>query len=123
MHGHSGGGEVILSVDVVVEGPARAPAGTPVHVVVRDTSLVDVEAPLVVEATSEVGAGAATRLARVTLEIPAAALERPRRLSVFAHVDVDGDGALSPGDLITTRSYPIAPAAGEARLQVVVVPI
>lgn len=30
-----------------------------------------------------------------------------RHLNLFAHVDVDGDGELGIGDLVTTQAYPV----------------
>jgi hypothetical protein len=113
---------VLLLVEVVVEGLDRPPVGAPLRLDVRDTSLADVEAPLVAETRAEVAAGESSRLQSVELEIPDASVDPRGRLTVFAHVDVDGDGALSPGDFITTRSFPV-PAAEpgeEARLQVAV---
>lgn len=34
------------------------------------------------------------------------------------HVDVDGDGQVSPGDYVSTESYPVNPSAGPAQLAV-----
>lgn len=34
------------------------------------------------------------------------------------HVDVDGDGEVSPGDYVSTESYPVNPSAGPAELGV-----
>jgi hypothetical protein len=113
---------VILLVEVVVEGLDRPPSGSPLRVEVRDTSLADVEAPLVVEKRAVVAGELSGWLQTVDLEIPDGALEPRSRFSVFVHVDVDADGALSAGDFITTRSYPIPHerAGGEVRLQVAI---
>ena len=116
---------VILQVDVVVDGADRPPPGSPVSIQVRDTSLVDVEAPLVVERTTEVAGEVSSRLGCAELEIPDAELQPRRRLDVFAHVDVDENGGLTPGDFITTRSYPVPQdtTGREVRLEVTVVRI
>jgi uncharacterized lipoprotein YbaY len=116
---------VFLLVEVVVEGLDRPPVGAPLRLEVRDTSLADVEAPLVAETRAEVAAGQSSRLQTVELEIPDASVDPRGRLTVFAHVDVDADDALGAGDFITTQSYPVPDAApgGEARLQVAVVRI
>ena len=115
---------VILLVDVVVDGADRPPSGTPVHIQVRDTSLADVEAPLVVERTAEVTGESSSRLGCAELNIPDAALDARRRLNVFAHVDLDANGELTPGDFITTRSYPVPhDSTGEVHLELIVVRI
>lgn len=116
---------MILLVDVVVEGPGRPPPGSPVHIQVRDTSLADTEAPLLVESTAEVASGSSTRLGCAELEIPDVELDPRRRFDVFAHVDVDANGRLTPGDFITTRSYPVPQDAPgrEVRLELTVVRI
>jgi uncharacterized lipoprotein YbaY len=113
---------VLLVVEVVAEGPDRPPAGAPVRVEVRDTTLADTEAPLVAEQRAVVAGEQSSWLQNVEIEIRDESIDPRGRLTAFAHVDVDGDGALSAGDFITTRSFPVPvqEAAGEARLQVAV---
>jgi hypothetical protein len=113
---------MLLLVEVSVEGQERPPVGSPVHLEVRDTSLADVESPLVTESMAEVGTTQSRWLQNVELEIPESELSSKRHLTVFVHVDVDQDGVLSAGDYITTRSYeiPYGVAADETRLQVTV---
>ena len=62
--------------------------------------------------------GDSPAIARVTLEIDRV----PDIGTVWAHVDVDGDGSVSIGDFITMQSYPI-PAEGEGPLTVRVRPV
>jgi uncharacterized lipoprotein YbaY len=115
---------VVLVIEVETEEGPRPPAGAAVIVQVRDTSRADTEAPLVAEGRAQVSGERSSSLATVELEIPGAAIDPRVRLTVFAHVDVDGDGALSAGDFITTRSYPLDLASGdEGRMQVVAVRI
>jgi len=115
---------MIFVVEVVVEGSGRPPAGSRARIEVRDTSLADTEAPLVAETTADVLGELSTWLLTVELEIPAASIEPSARLTVFSHVDVDGDGTISSGDFITTQSYPVdRTAADEVRLSVTVVRI
>jgi hypothetical protein len=111
---------VLLLVEVVVEGEDRPPAGAPLRLEVRDTTLADIEAPLVAETRAAVSGEESSRLQSVELEIPDAKIDPRGRLTAFAHVDVDGDDALSPGDFITTQSYPVPQEGVEARLQVAV---
>ena len=107
---------------MVVEGQDRPPAGAPLRLEVRDTTLEDTEAPLIAETRSAVAGEQSSWLQSVELEVPDASVDPRGRLTAFAHVDVDGDGALSPGDFITTRSYavPHEAAATETRIQVAV---
>jgi hypothetical protein len=118
-------GRVLLLVEVVAEGLERPPVGAPLRLEVRDTSLADVEAPLVAEKRAAVAGERSNWLQNVELEIPDASVDPRSRLTAFVHVDVDRDDAMSPGDYITTRAYPV-PHDGtrtETRLQVAVAPI
>lgn len=110
---------MLLHVDIVVDGPQPPPVGAPVRVQVRDTSLADVEAPLIAETTSAV-AGEPSRPLVTTVDVPESTLDPRRRLSLFVHVDIDGDGALSSGDFITTQSYPVPRGDPEVRLEAAV---
>lgn len=92
---------------VIAAGLERPPAGVPLRVEVRDTSLEDTEAPLVAENWARVARAQSTWLQTVELEFPEAGLDPRTRLSVFVHVDVDSDGRMSKGDFITTQSYPV----------------
>jgi uncharacterized lipoprotein YbaY len=40
------------------------------------------------------------------------------RYQLRVHVDVDGDGEVSPGDYVSTESYPVNPSVGPAELGV-----
>jgi hypothetical protein len=111
---------VLLLVEVVVEGQDRPPAGAPLRLEIRDTTMADTEAPLIAGTESAVAGEQSSWLQSVELEVPDASVDPRGRLTAFAHVDVDGDGALSPGDFITTRSYAVPHEGAEARLQVAV---
>src|SRR5262245_28208247 len=89
------------------------PIGAPVIVQVRDTTRQDAPAVILGEARSRVAEG--EHLAVVNVEWREAA----PRLSVWALVDVDGDGRISSGDYVTKQSYPVPPRDG-ARIRLVV---
>lgn len=113
---------MVVLVEVVVDGADRPPVGAPVRVEVRDTSQADTEAPLLAETTTAVEGEHTHWLQTVELVLPDEEVDPRARLTVFAHVDVDEDDAISAGDFITMRSYPL-PAAepgGHARVQVAV---
>ena len=85
----------------MVEGDAPPPAGAAVRVEIRDISVADAMAPVVASASGQVAlsaAGDSPAIARVTLEIDRV----PDIGTVWAHVDVDGDGSVSVGDFITS---------------------
>ena len=69
---------------------------------VLDTTYADAPARVVAQTTAEVRRAADAVLQRVELE---AGLESPGDYRVRAHVDVDRDGAVSPGDFVTTAAY------------------
>ena len=98
-------------VEISIEGEERPPEGAPVHVEVRDTTYVDTIAPLVAETSGAVESGLGTRLGAVQLDVPA---DAPSELTIFAHVDVDGDGGVSAGDFITTQAYPLVQSEAAA---------
>lgn len=108
-----------LTVDVVSDpaGAPGPPAGAVVIVQVRDTSLQDVAATTLAEGRGTVAPSAAV-LASVDLELE----EGTGRRTLWAHVDVDGDGRVSPGDLITMESFPVPAGATRAQARVRPVP-
>ena len=55
------------------------------------------------------------------LEVPEAAASQS--LSMRVHVDVDGDGRVGAGDLLSTRAYPVAATGPVGALQIAVVKI
>lgn len=113
---------MLLHVDILGAETKRPPAGALVRVQVRDTTLIDVESPLVAETTAVVEEQSA-ELGTVDLEVPESAVDPRGRLDLFVHVDINGDGTLRPGDLITTQSYPVPRGQSEARLEAAVQPI
>jgi uncharacterized lipoprotein YbaY len=103
-----------MVVEVAVEGTERPPAGVPLVVQLLDTTFADAPARVVHEATARVGAGGGSSLQ--TVELPRVP-EGQANYRVRAHVDVDGNQAVSPGDFVTTVAYP---ARGDERVRVVV---
>jgi len=108
---------VFILVEVTVAGDERPPEDSLVRVEVRDTSLADAPAVTLGSASGRVR-GQGSWLETVEVEVD----DVPDGCTVFAHVDVDGDGRVSSGDYLTTQSYPI-PRESEPRLTVEVRPI
>jgi uncharacterized lipoprotein YbaY len=102
---------VVIVVELRAEGQERPPAGSPVRVELRDTSYADAPAVTLASGTAQVTDG--DPFARVELEVDRV----PDGTTVWAHVDVDGDGRVSSGDFITMASWPVAQRV-QARLPV-----
>jgi hypothetical protein len=69
----------------------------------------------VAESSGAVESTRGDSLGALQLEVPA---DAPSELTVFAHIDVDGDGAISAGDFITTESFPLVASDAQTPLRV-----
>ena len=85
-----------MRVTIDVLGP-EPPAGSPVLVRILDTTMQDVDAPVLAEARSFWGAGPV----ELDFDPPPGADS-----TVSVHIDADRDGTVSEGDFITMQSYP-----------------
>ena len=112
-----------LIVDVLVDPGAgdAPPAGTPVHVELRDTSMADAPATVLASADGVVAEQSGRVLA--TVQLPEAAAPAGRA-TLWAHADVDGDAQVSVGDFITMQSH-VAPSPEQSpgRVTVTVRPV
>jgi hypothetical protein len=104
---------MLVIVEVTLERDGRPAAGSPVRVEVRDTSLADAPARTVGSATGEVRGTRGSWLETLEVVVP----ELPEVSTVWAHVDVDGDGRVSRGDFVTTVAYEV-PDVPEARVTI-----
>ncbi len=103
---------VVVTGDVIF--PIDLPAGpaAPIVVSVEDVSRAD--APAVTLASAVVPASATPPVPgeRVPFSIPISAYDARMTYSVRAHVDRDGDGRVSSGDLISTTHNPVLTRGG-----------
>jgi uncharacterized lipoprotein YbaY len=104
---------VVVLVAVIAEGE-RPPSGAPLLVEVLDTTYADAPAEAISRAHGRVADGDSTLLATLELDTE---LVAGRDYRVRAHVDVAGNGAVSPGDFVTTRAHP---ARSDRTLEVLV---
>lgn len=102
-------------VQISTDGPDRPAVGAPIRVEARDTSYEDAPAEVVGSASGQVRGQLGGWLETVEVTID----RRPDSCVVWVHIDVDGDGRVSPGDFITMVAYPI-PAVAEAVVPVAV---
>jgi uncharacterized lipoprotein YbaY len=100
-----------LRIEIAFETEERPPVGAPLHVRVLDTSYADAPARVLAEVSTEIEAAA--QEIDVDFSPPSRGPDEQR---VFAHVDVDRDGAVSAGDFLTTAAHPVR---GEERVRVV----
>jgi uncharacterized lipoprotein YbaY len=92
-----------VRVEVVSEGGEAPPIGAPLHVQILDTTYADAPARVVAETTANVehDRGGEPHAVDIDADLTGNADYRVR-----AHVDVDGDGAVGPGDFVTTAAHP-----------------
>jgi hypothetical protein len=104
-----------LLVDVVFqpEVDTRPEPGSRVVIELRDTSLEDAPAITMEAAEGVVAPGGGPLLATVELLPPRSPL------TVWAHVDTDGDGRVSVGDLVTMQSF-LVPSLEQAPARIAV---
>ena len=98
-----------------INGRVILPADTPesdaanVLIEVRDVSLADAPSVVIAQQRLDQVALRSGKAIVFSLEVPE--VEPRRRLSIRVHVDLDGSGRVTAGDLLTTSSNPV-PAAG-----------
>ncbi|NGZ98257.1 MAG: hypothetical protein CV089_19390 [Nitrospira sp. WS110] len=98
------GGSMELFLNIVDFGGQPLPAGKPLKVEIRDTSLADAPAVTLHQMTTVVPPTTRTVVLPVKLELASV----PVGTTVWVHVDMDGDGRVGKGDLVTVESYPVA---------------
>jgi uncharacterized lipoprotein YbaY len=94
-------GEILLGSDV------RSFSGATVYVRLEDVSHADAAATLVAEQVLRGVSHRARRAERLAFQLPGKSPGGQASYSLRVHVDVDGDGQISPGDYITMESYPV----------------
>jgi uncharacterized lipoprotein YbaY len=92
-----------LQLTIVSAGGEPLPPGSPMRVELRDTSFAD--APAVVVKKIETTVPKTGRTTSVSMPMDLTTV--PDGSTVWAHVDVDRDGRVSKGDLISVESYPV----------------
>jgi uncharacterized lipoprotein YbaY len=107
-----------VAVEVRAQGGARPPAGAPVIVQVRDTSLADAPAVVLGTSVAAIAGGSDPCLARLVVDVD----RLGPSLTVWAHVDVDRDGRVSRGDYVSVQSFPV-PAGPQPRAEILVKPV
>jgi uncharacterized lipoprotein YbaY len=111
-----------VTVTGTIVFPAAAPAGPPatIHVRIEDVSRADAPATVLASLTLEAVAVPPPAGEPVTFAIPVTTYDPGARYTVRVHVDRDGDGRVSRGDLVSTAHHPVLTAGAGT---VVTVPV
>ena len=94
---------------MTVRGTIRFRGGRPestkgrLYVRLLDVTTVDAPSRVVTEEILDLSGGGEV----INFELRAQQIDQRARYVVAAHADLDGDGAVSAGDFITTRSYAV----------------
>jgi uncharacterized lipoprotein YbaY len=101
---------VELRLNIIGHSGEALPAGSPVKVEIRDTSVADAPALVLHQLRTVVPPAAGSAGLPVTLELTSPV---PDGATVWVHIDTDRDGRVSKGDLITMESYPVRAVASQ----------
>ena len=115
--GAPSGGVPLVEGEVVFDGEVRAFAGARAYVRLEDVTRADGPAGVVAEQVLEVSA-AGGRVVPLSFALTGVVADARASYSVRVHVDVDGDGRVSPGDYVTMQSYPAVTRGHPSRVTV-----
>ena len=107
-----------LQLTIVCAGGEAFPPGSKLIVEVRDTSYADAPATKLHRAEKAVAKKGRT----TSISLPIKLASVPDGTTVWAHVDVDGDGRGGEGDYISMESYPVTQSSPKTTIQVKKVP-
>jgi uncharacterized lipoprotein YbaY len=89
------------------------PAGSRLRLELRDTSFADAPAVVVKKIETTVPKTKGTTSVSVSMDVATI----PDGSTVWAHIDVDRDGRVSSGDLISVESYPVTQATRQLTIR------
>ena len=104
---------VTLQLTIVSGSDEPLPPGSRLRVELRDTSFADAPAVVVKKIDKTVKKTGRTTSVSVSMDVGSVG----DGFTAWAHIDVDGDGRVSRGDLISVESYPVTPATRQLTLR------
>jgi putative lipoprotein len=109
-----------VTVTGAIVFPESMPAGpsATIHVRIEDVSLADAPATVVTSVTLENVAIPPPADQPVVFAIPVETYDPRMRYGVRVHVDRDGDGRVSGGDLVSTSHHPVLTHGGGAEVSI-----
>ena len=106
--------------EIRFEGDVPSFGGARLYVRVEDVTLADAAARVIAESVEhDVALDPRTRTS-LPFSVVCPWVDVGAQYCLRVHIDLDGDGELSPGDFITTRSYPVLTFGNPTRVSVVV---
>lgn len=108
----------MITVPTTITGtiifPAETPAGSAATIIIRleDVSLADAPAILLASTTLDDVSVPPVAGTAVSFALPVAEFDPRARYTVRVHVDRDGDGRISKGDLVSTTHVPVLTQGG-----------
>lgn len=109
-----------VTVTGTIVFPEALPSGPPATIYVRieDVSRADAPATVLAGVTLEALTIPPTPGQEVTFTIPVESYDPRMRYSVRVHIDRDGDGRVSGGDLVSTAHHPVLTQGGGTKVTV-----
>ncbi len=103
---HEQTGDLLVRGSIVFPLDLRPVRNATVHVRLEDVSLADAPATLIQEHIQE-NVSLGTGPARLAFELHGSTPDPRAGYAVRVHVDLDGDGQISPGDYISTAHHQV----------------
>jgi uncharacterized lipoprotein YbaY len=110
------GNDCLARGSVTIDADPSGLRDARVYVRLEDTSRADASSRIVAEQT--LSGAALAQGTPLRFELRGALPDRGSQWNLRVHVDVDGDGQVSPGDYISTESYPVTPSTAQQDMQV-----
>lgn len=117
-------GDATMTTPITITGtivfPAGTPPGPPASVTIRleDVSRADAPATILSSVTLDDVSVPPPAGEAVTFTLPVETFDLRASYTVRVHVDRDGDGQVSPGDLISTSHIPVLTQGGGTEVQI-----
>ena len=114
----------MITVPTTITGtiifPAETPAGSAATIIIRleDVSRADAPATILASITLEDVPVPPAAGEQVSFTLAVESFDSRARYTVRVHVDPDGDGQVSKGDLLTTSHIPVLTYGGGTEVQV-----
>jgi uncharacterized lipoprotein YbaY len=109
---------VTVTGTIVFSATVSAGPSATIHVRIEDASHADTPATTLARATLEAVTVPPPAGERVTFAVPVEAYDPRRRYTLRVHIDRDGDGRVSAGDLVSTDHLPVLTAGAGTEVTV-----
>jgi uncharacterized lipoprotein YbaY len=112
------GNDLLVSGQVLFDADSQPLSNATIYVRLEDVSRSDAQSRIIAE---QVIRGVSSQQSSpLPFEVRGDLGGEGIQVNVRVHIDVDGDGQISPGDYISMQSYPVALSANAPHVQVYV---